>query len=178
MPVYFMTAHSYRSWSENHPRGFVQRGQGLKRPSAKLAAHRQGKARFEEARFDRGAQLMLHEVVVEIARERDVRLHAFASCPTHGHALFSFRSPACTCGALKLCRKGCPAKAYAEEVFVRMKRKMGQRIAQLHATDGRPWFSRGWDTKPVRDKKHFDYLIGEYLPAHEIEQAGICRVYR
>jgi hypothetical protein len=178
MPVYLMTAHAYRSWPEDHGRGYMQRGEGLKKSAPKLAAHRAAKARFAEASFDREAQLIMHEAVLEIAKERGVRLHAFATCPTHGHALYSFRSPACTCGASKVCRKGCPAKVFAEDVFVRMKRKMGQRIAQLRNTRGRPWLSRGWDTKPVRNRKHFDYLITEYLPSHQTDQAGICRIYR
>lgn len=172
-----MTAHAYRSWSEDHPNGFIQRREGLKKPSTKLAALRAAKARFEKARFELDAQIVLHEVVLEISKEFEMRLHAAATCPTHVHVIYSFRSPACTCGAAKHCRKACPAKIFAEEIFVRMKRKMGQQIAQLKKTSGRTWFSRGWDTTPVRNRGHFDYLTTEYLPKHEQEQAGICRIY-
>ncbi|HEY1684815.1 MAG TPA: transposase [Tepidisphaeraceae bacterium] len=177
MPVYMMTAHAYRSWPEDHPRGYVQRREGLKKSLANLAAFRAAKARFNEARFDMDMQMALHEVIPQIADEFEIKLHATATCPNHIHVIYSFSSPACTCGATKHCRRGCAAKVFGENVFVRMKRKMGQRIAQLKQTSGRKWFSRGWDTTPVRNRRHFEYLIREYLPQHEREQGGICRVH-
>jgi hypothetical protein len=61
--------------------------------------------------------------------------------------------------------------------MIRMKRKMGQALAKLHGTCGRRWLSRGWDTTPVKARPHFDHLRTEYLPEHEIEQAGIFRKY-
>ena len=33
MPVYLLTAHAYRSWHEDHRKGYVQCEQGLKDPS-------------------------------------------------------------------------------------------------------------------------------------------------
>ncbi|HEY7120761.1 MAG TPA: transposase [Tepidisphaeraceae bacterium] len=178
MPVYTLTAHAYRSWREDHPRGYVQRGEGLKESNPGLAVWRAGHARNDEARFERDLQEELHRVVVDIAREKEVRLHACATCPTHVHCLISFRSPACRCGALmKHCRKGCPARARADDVMVRMKRKMGQALAKLRGTCSRPWFSRGWDCTPVKNEGHFDYLVTEYFPEHETEQEGIFRGY-
>lgn len=177
MPVYLLTAHAYRTWREDDRRGYVQRGEGLKAPNEALARHRAEIARHEEARFDEEIQPVLHEVAVAIAREREVRLHACSTTPTHVHVLISFQSPARTCGAQEHCWKHCPAHAHADGVMVRMKRKMGQAIAKLKETCGRPWFSRGADVKPVRDRGHFDHLVGEYLPKHETEQAGIYRRY-
>jgi len=178
MPVYLLTAHAYRSWREDHPRGYVQRGEGLKEPSERLADWRARRAHFDEARFEREMQEALHEVVVTIAREKQVRLHACCTCPTHVHALISFRSPACTCGSsAKHCRKNCPGKARADDVMVRIKRKMGQTLAKRMNTCGRPWFSRGWDTQPVKNREHFNHHLTEYLPRHESEQAGIFRKY-
>ena len=40
MPVYLATVHAYGSWQEDHPKGFVQHGEGLKDPSPGLAAWR------------------------------------------------------------------------------------------------------------------------------------------
>jgi hypothetical protein len=176
MPVYMLTAHAYRSWREDHPRGYIQRGDGLKDPNPQLAAWRSRHATDDEARFEREAQITLHAVAVEIAREKAVRLHACATCPTHVHCVISFRNPACTCGAsMKYCAPDCPARGRADDVMIRMKRKMGQVLATLHGTCGRRWFSRGWDRTPVKARPHFDYLMTEYLPKHQTEQAGIFR---
>ena len=177
MPVYLMTAHAYRSWREDHPRGYVQRREGLKESSVNLARHRAAIARHAEARFEVEVQELLHSVIVEIAAEQEVRLHACVTCPTHVHILVSFRSPACICGASKYCGRGCEARERAEGVIVRMKRKMGQAVAAREGTKGRPWFSRGWDLTRVGTRGHFDHLVGEYLPKHEVEQAGVFRKY-
>jgi hypothetical protein len=115
--------------------------------------------------------------VVEIVRERGVRLHACATCPTHVHVVVSFRSTACTCGALRFCQKDCPARRLADAIITRMKRKMGQALAKMEGTSGRPWFSRGWDRTRVKDEEHLKYLLETYLPDHEATQAGIFRKY-
>jgi REP element-mobilizing transposase RayT len=178
MPVYHLTAHAYRSWREDHPRGYVQRGEGLKEPSKPLADWRARRANFDEARFEREAQEWLHPIVVAMALEKEVRLHACATCPTHVHVLISFRSPACTCGVdVEHCFKTCPGRMRADDVMIRMKRKMGQRLAQGMETCRRPWFSRGWDTSPVKNLRHLNYLVTEYLPEHETGQEGIFRRY-
>ncbi|MDB5322896.1 MAG: hypothetical protein JWN40_4527 [Phycisphaerales bacterium] len=178
MPVYFLTVHAYRSWREDHPKGYIQRDEGLKEPAPRLAAWRANHAHFPEARFDPTMQELLHKVIQECAIEKQIKLHACSTTPTHVHPLISFQSPACTCGASAAhCHKNCPAKTRADDVTTRMKRKMGQQLAKLKQTSGRPYFSRGWDTRPVKNKKHFDYLVTEYLPKHEPEQAGIFRLY-
>jgi hypothetical protein len=126
MPVYLMTSHAYRSWSEDHPKGFIQRDQGLQSTNDELAAWRAEHSNHEPAKFPREAQELLLDVVETIAAERKVRLHGASATQTHVHKLISFRSPACTCGASDHCNRGCPARTFAEEVITRMKRKMGQ----------------------------------------------------
>jgi hypothetical protein len=177
MAVYLGTSHAYRSWEEDHPKGYVQRDEGLKPPSERLQRWREEHAKHEPVGFSFGHQQMLHEIVLMIARERGVRLHGTATVLTHVHKLFSFRSPACTCGASKFCAPGCPARKLAERFLTRAKQKMGQRLAQAEGTSGRPWFSRGWDLTPVRDQGHFDHLMETYLPDHERVQGGIFRGY-
>jgi hypothetical protein len=54
---------------------------------------------------------------------------------------------------------------------------MGQQLAKIGETTGRPWFSRGWDLTPVRNREHFDHLLDTYLPDHERFQGGIFREY-
>src|ERR1044071_8842865 len=85
MPVYLLTAHAYRSWREDHPKGYVQRRQGLKEPAPRLASWRANRANFPEVRFDHPAQELLHKVIIEIATERQLRLHACSTTPTHLH---------------------------------------------------------------------------------------------
>ncbi|MGD0388202.1 MAG: hypothetical protein ABSC42_04525 [Tepidisphaeraceae bacterium] len=176
MPVYLFTAHAYRSWGEDHPRGYVQRGKGLQESNERLAHWRAANARHEPARFDGQLQGIIMEAVESVAAERGVRLHALAVTLTHVHILVSFRSPACTCGASKFCRKACEGRKFVETFGIRAKRKMGQMIAKTMETKDRPWLSRGWDLTPVRDREHFDFLVAKYLPKHEREE-GIARTY-
>jgi len=173
-----MTGHAYRSWAEDHPKGYVQRDEGLKESNPRLAQWRAKHARHEPVRFEPQVQKIIAQVVVEIAEERCVRLHAVSVTRTHVHVLLSFRSPACTCGALAHCRKNCAARKVAESVFIRMKRKIGQAAAKVKSTVGRRWLSRGRDLTPVRNRAHFDYLIRTYLPKHATVEGGIVRVYQ
>jgi hypothetical protein len=177
MAVYLGTCHAYRSWDEDHPKGYVQRDGGLQEPSEGMAQWRGRQATDEPARFSGELQEILHGVVVEIAAERRVQMHAASSTPTHIHGLFSFRDPACTCGATRFCLGNCAARLFAEGFITRLKRKMGQQLAKHEGTRGRPWFSRGWDLTPVRKREHFDYLVGTYLPEHQTKQGGIFRRY-
>jgi hypothetical protein len=175
--VYLLTVHAYRSWSEDNPLGYVQRDEGLKEPSKDLADWRAEQAKQPESRFERGAQDVLQQVMVAIAREHQLTLHACATCPTHVHGLISFRNPACECGASDFCASDCNAREHAERFAARLKRKMGLGVAKHEGTFGRKWFSRGWDLTPVRKQEHFTYLVEEYLPDHQATQAGIFRRY-
>ena len=149
----------------------------MKPPSESLAIWRGNRAKGEEVRFGPEVQVLLHEVFVDVARERQVAIHACATCPTHVNGLVSFRSPGCTCERRKWCLSDCLAKAHVDELVTRMKRKMGQAVAKRMGTCGRKWFSRGWDVAAVRDREHFDYLVTQYLPDHETSQGGAFRRY-
>jgi hypothetical protein len=177
MAVYLGTSPAYRSWEEDHPKGYIQRDEGLEPPSKRLRQWREDHAKHPAVIFSVEHQRMLHEIVVMIANERAVRLHATATVVTHIHKLFSFRSPACTCGASRFCAARCAGRKFAERFITRAKQKMGQRLAQMENTSGRPWFSRGWDLTPVRNREHFHYLMETYLPDHERKQGGIFCAY-
>jgi hypothetical protein len=174
VPVYLITIHAYRSWSEGNPRGYVQRGQGLQKTNERLARWRADNARQEPARFSGEVRNVISRVVDDIAVERKVRLHARAATGTHVHVLISFGIPACTCGASKFCGKGCEARRFVEAFTIRLKRKMGQAVAKFNETSGRQWFSRGWDLTRIRDREHFDFMVGKYLPRHEGREGGLC----
>jgi hypothetical protein len=177
MPVYLITSHAYGSWSEDHPNGYVQRDEGLKPSAPGLAKWRDDHSSHGPAEFDHDSQLAILDIVEQITAEKQTHLHGAAATKTHVHKLISFRSPACTCGATNYCKPDCAARVFAEKVATRLKQKMGQAVAKLNSTNGRPWFSRGWDLSRVADKAHFDYLLGTYLPKHATRENGIVRIY-
>jgi hypothetical protein len=177
MPVYLFTIHAYRSWSEGNPRGYVQRDEGLKPSSANLATWREENSSHDPARFDLGDQRLLHEILVAIVAEKNCRLHAGSTTPTHVHGLTSFAEPACGCDGAEWCRRGCESRDYAEKFITRLKQKMGQALAKKYQTNGRPYFSRGWDLTPIRRMPHFRYHIETYLPKHA-KEGGIFRFYK
>ena len=177
MPVYLMTVHAYGTWSEDHRNGYVQRDAGLKPPSERLAEWRRRRARHEPAEFTPDLQELLIATAEEIAQEKGVQLHASTATKTHVHELIAFRSPACTCGASDHCYAACPGRAHAETILTRLKRKMGQAVAKHEGTKGRPWFSRGWDLTPVRDRDHFDHHLRTYLPKHATREGGKVKIF-
>ncbi len=175
MPVYLVTCHAYRSWSEANPRGYVQRDEGLKPPSEKLARWRADHSGQPPMRFDDEQKRLLLDVVEELADEDGLTLHGASATATHLHKLVSFQSPMCSCGAADHCRKGCPARGCAEAFATHVKRVGGCRLAKAAAVRGRKWFSHGWDVTPVRGRGHFDHLVKVYLPGHR-DEGGVVRI--
>jgi REP element-mobilizing transposase RayT len=178
MPVYLITMHAYRSWNEDDPKGYVQRREGLKPSSKALAKWRATHARQSPARFTPETRAVIADVVVQISDERKVRLHAQSVTSTHVHALISFESPACTCGASDYCYAQCEARAHTEKLIARLKQKMGQAVAKHMHTTGRQWFSRGSNISPVRNRDHFNFLCETYLPRHQGREEGIVHIYK
>ncbi len=183
MPVYLITCHAYRSWSEANPLGYVQRGEGLMRPNPELAEHRRSIALQSPSRFDPAQRTLLLDVLDEVARVTAVKVHAGSCTSTHLHALVSFGEPGCDCKqaieheVAKVCAGDCPARQHAEAFAKRVKRVGGVRLAKAARLIGVKWFGRGWDVTPVRGREHFDRLMTKYLPRHA-EEGGVVRVWR
>ena len=177
MPVYLLTAHAYRSWRADHPKGYVQHGEGLQPPDARRAAWREGHARQPPARFGDEAQRAMHDELAAVLGELGVILYAAATCPTHVHVLAGFGGPPCTCDGNAYCLSGCPARERARRVLSRLKQRLGRRLALDAGVRGRMWFSRGGDLTPVRGRDHFRHLIDRYLPDHQARQAGVFRAH-
>jgi hypothetical protein len=93
------------------------------------------------------------------------------------HGLVSFLEPLCGCDGSEFCRANCIARQYVEKLITRSKQRMGQALAKKHQTNGRPYFSRGWDLTPIRRMPHFRYHIETYLPRHA-NQGGTFRLYK
>jgi hypothetical protein len=177
MPVYLFTVHAYRSWSEGNANGFIQHGDGLQAPNPALAEWRDDHASHEPARFDLADQDILHEILQVICKEKSCKLHAGATTLTHVHGLVSFTAPLCDCKGAEWCRRDCAVRICVEKCIIRLKQKMGQAMAKKHETNGRPYFSRGWDLTPIRRMPHFQYHIQTYLPKHD-KEGGIFRRYK
>lgn len=172
MPVYLLTIHAYRSWPEDHKRGYVQRGKGLQPPDPDRARWRNDHASQPPARFDQRQQQLIQTVISTSIDD----LYACATTPTHIHILFAFRSPACQCGAAAHCNKRCPARTHVQTIATPLKRNLGARLAEQARVKGRKWLSRGCDITPVRDQKHLGHLLAAYLPDHA-RQNGVFRQY-
>lgn len=177
MPVYLLTAHAYRSWREDDPRGYVQHGEGLKSPDAERARWRERAAKQPPVRFELAAQAAMQGEVPVVTKAEHVTLYAVATCPTHVHTLVAFETPPCTCDGGRYCLAECPGRDRADNVMTRIKQCLGRRLALEANVRGRRWFSRGGDVTPVRNREHLRHLLSEYLPDHEVTQGGVCRAY-
>jgi hypothetical protein len=180
MPVYFVTCHAYRSWSEANPRGYVQRDEGLKPPSDKLAKWRVERADLRgqpPTRFDDDQKKLLLDVIEELCGEHALQLYGSSCTATHLHMLIGFEAPSCQCGAdAEHCRATCDAKAHADDWATHVKRIGGFRLARMAHVRGRKWFGRGWDVTPVRNLQHWRHLHRVYLSKHEAV-GGLVRRY-
>ncbi len=91
MPVFHFTLHAYRSWHEDDPRGYVQRGEeGVQPPNPKLAAHRDQLAKQSEVRFTKEQMLLLLDGVRTTCERKGWLAYAAAATCTHVHAVISW----------------------------------------------------------------------------------------
>ena len=165
MPVFFITVHTYRSWSEANPRGYIQRGEhGYKKPNEGLAAERSGRAKHPPTRLSVQQQQLVLDGLREICNTLEVKPYAASCTPTHWHLLAGWIEDyaALTCGVQ-------PAQQQAKALVTRLKRVVGSKLSAHRGSTGNRWFSRGWDIEPVANQGHFDHLIEAYLPKHAAE---------
>jgi hypothetical protein len=179
VPVYHLTIHTYGSWQEDHPKGYVQRGEGLKPSSTGLAKYRDKIQRHPSVELSETLQSVLARGIRRSVQRAELRGHALVTNPNHAHVIVSFPEPMCTCRPSLTkravwasdCGPGCPARGRADAFIGGTKKHCGSRLAVASGTSGRPYLSRGWNRKRVRDREHFKYLVAVYLPKH-IQQNG------
>lgn len=179
MPVYLLTIHTYGSCQEDHPKGYVQRGEGLKPSSPRLARWRDEHQKHPSVVLGESQQLILAKACRTGCGRAELRPHAVATAPTHVHLLASFPSPRCTCPPVasdrphgeRTCHRACPARRRMDGFAAKLKRNLGARLAEGAGTRGLPYLSRGWNLQRVIEREHFDHLVREYLPRH-VEQNG------
>ena len=173
VPVYFVTLHAYRSWSEGNRLGYVQHGEGLRASNPRLAAWRRVRAAQPPARFGAEGRRLLLGLVAEVAVAVEMAAHGASVTPTHVHAVVSFSEPSCPCPASAFCGKTCPAWRAARGFGDRLKRVAATAMNRLDATPGRRCFSRGGDYERVRDRFHFDRITRSYLQKHVAEGGDV-----
>lgn len=172
MPVYLLTIHAYGSWREDHPKGYVQRGQGLQPTNEALRMSRDRAMRQPAVIWDHDLQRLVAPWLEKASKQYSFDLHAVATTPTHAHVLLAFASPEHTFskGAAR-CPPSCPAMQQARKLAARLKKDLGYGMARHCNTRGMKWLSRGWNLTAVKDRKHFDHLATVYLPKHR-QQSG------
>ena len=150
MAVYHFTIHAYRSWSPDHPRGYVRRNKGVQRPDPDMARKYDERAKFPKVQFDsRDIQEILVLGVIDVCRRRGWRLHAVGTDPTHLHFVLSWYGFIPWASVMQTDQE--PA----------------QPLPGPGDPEPRPrWFVRDGSRKRVKDKAHLDHLVNTYLPDH------------
>jgi hypothetical protein len=150
VPVYLFTYHAYRSWMPDRERGFVQKGRGVQPANEALASSYRDAAAHDAFEFDGETQCPLIWKTLAVCRDEEWRLHGASSEPTHLHAIVSWGDE-----ALRFTR-----------VRGRIKNLMSLDLSRRSGITGRPWFADDSSRKRVKDSRHLEYLMAEYLPRH------------
>lgn len=147
MPVYLFTYHAYGTWLPDRQRGYVKRKQGV------LPADHDEAIRYRTAM--KAPKVVLHvqhqqlmiETLVDSQAKQHFRCHGAATDTTHLHALVSWTDN----------RRAVPMRAAVKSSLSRaMNRVFGKR----------DWLSEGGSRKRVQEERHFEHLLGVYLPKH------------
>lgn len=147
MPCYLFTYHAYGTWMPDREQGYVRRGQGVLPADERKAAQYRGAAKQPEVRFDCAVQqLAISELQTAWLHQR-CRGHFVATDSTHVHVLVSWRDER----PWKRIRNGLKSS-----LTRRLNRDLQRQI----------WFSDSASRKQVKDRRHFNYLVNEYLPSH------------
>ncbi len=149
MTAYLFTLHAYRSWNADDPRGYVQKGRGVLMPDIAQARIYDSLAKQAPVLFMPVHQQILLGIVWDACRRRNWRLHFVACEPSHIHLLVSWHEfdP-------------------WQRVRGKLKNLMARELGRQLALPGYRWFSDEGSRKRVRDRRHFDHLMRQYLPRH------------
>jgi hypothetical protein len=147
MAVYLFTLHSYGSWLPDRARGYTRRGDGVLPADSHMAGYYRDAMRAEVVRFDKMVHRHMIKAVVEHCEMKSYLLYAVATDSTHAHILLGWH------GFVRWAdiRRG---------LKYSITRRLNERVAR------RQWFVRGGSRKQVKEKGHFNYLTGVYLPSH------------
>jgi len=148
MPVVHLTLHAYKSWLPDDPRGYTRDGEIL--PSDPEMADRYGRQSNDDGvRFEAHDFWFLLSGVLDIGERRDWRVHAVFGEWSHLHFVVSRR------GVLKI-----------DTVRQMVPQLLAKFLGDRYDVRGRRWFARRPSCRRVRDRAHFDYLVGAYCDKH------------
>ena len=139
---------AYRSWNADNPNGYVKRGHpGILAPDTHIARSRDRLATQPPVVWDDQHQYLIIAIITDMCAKETWRLHGIATTATHVHVVASSRQE-------------------IEPVVVqrRMKQLLGKRLSDGTGKKGGRWLSRGGIPTPVKDSKHLNYLLKQYLP--------------
>lgn len=163
MPVYFITVHMYRSWREDNPKGYVQRGQsGVKHPNPKLAKHREKSTTGHAVKLNAPQIALVLDSLHEVCMNLEVTPYAASCTPTHWHLLLGWVES----DEVKVATE---AADQARSITTRLKRVVGSKLSAQAGQTKQRWFSRGWHIERIDEQKHFEHLLESYLPKHALE---------
>ncbi|MFK7790170.1 MAG: hypothetical protein AB8C95_11855 [Phycisphaeraceae bacterium] len=172
MPVFMITLHAYRSWSEDNPDGYYQRGEhGVKQPDPDLAYRRSKFANEPPHRFTAHQKQFIIAELPDITARRDIQLHAASCTATHVHLVVSWF------GQEAIIKTVAEPLAQANTISAKVKNILALLLSKEDGTTGNRWFSRGCDCTPVDDHEHLNYLLTTYLPKHLLE-GGVVKVFK
>ena len=147
MPCYLFTFHAYRSWMPDRRQGYVKPKRGILPPDSNMADRYRRAAKYDPVIFDPDQQCLIIETILEACAVLQCQACFVSAEPTHVHVLVSWRPDR-------------PWLRIRSSLKSALTRTLNGRYSR------RPWFSENASRKRVRDRRHFNYLVNDYLPAH------------
>jgi hypothetical protein len=147
MPCYLFTYHGYGTWMPDRAQGYVKRNRGILAPDSAMAGRYRLAMAEEVVEFTSEIQLAILDVVLESREIQRFEVYFVSTEDTHVHLLVGWRD---------------------ERSWLHMRSIIKSSISRhLNKVFGkREWTSEGGSRKRVKDRSHFDYLVGHYLPKH------------
>ena len=130
-------------------RGYVRRGEGILPCNPKMAEFYRRDAKHGEVVFTSEVQRVLVAAARALCQQKGWRLHQVMTDKTHVHTLLSWR------GFLEW-------RSVRRSLKYRFTSELNGMLGNEH-----PWFSEAGSRKRVRDRKHYDHLMDEYLSKHD-----------
>jgi len=132
----------------DHRRGYVVDKQVLP-TNPDMARRYEQRATQPPVLFTDDQLAMLLSGVIDICKERNWKLFVFASEPTHFHIVIGWRG-------------------YLDCVDVRdtITNLLSLFLGKQMGVRGRRWFARKPSRRRVKNRRHLNYLLDEYLPRH------------
>jgi hypothetical protein len=147
MPCYLFTYHGHGTWLPDHQRGYVRRKEGILATDVRMASRYRSNLQHAAIQFTHDTERVMIDSLLEAFVFQCLRGHFVATESTHIHVLMSWHTD----------------KTW-EDVRRGLRNSLTRQLNREF--EKREWFSKQPSRKRVADRKHFDYLIDQYLPRH------------